>query len=40
VDPNTKIVQGFAPNLMPQTFKERLQDQQISDLIEYIKTLK
>ena len=40
VDPNTRVVQGFAPNLMPQTFKERLQDQQISDLIEYIKTLK
>jgi hypothetical protein len=40
LDPNARVVQGFAPNLMPQTFKDRLQDQQISDLIEYIKTLK
>ncbi len=40
LDPNVRVVQGFAPNLMPQTFKDRLQDQQISDLIEYIKTLK
>lgn len=40
VDPNARVVQGFAPNLMPQTFKDQLQDQQISDLIEYIKTLK
>jgi cytochrome c oxidase subunit 2 len=40
VDPNAKIVQGFSPNLMPQTFKDQLKDEQISDLIEYIKTLK
>ena len=40
VDPNARIVQGFSPNLMPQTFKDQLKDQQISDLIEYIKTLK
>jgi cytochrome c oxidase subunit 2 len=40
LDPNAKVVQGFQPNLMPQTFKDQLQDQQISDLIEYIKTLK
>jgi cytochrome c oxidase subunit 2 len=36
-NPNAKIVQGFAPNAMPQfTFT----DAQIADLVEYIKTLK
>ena len=40
INPNAKIVQGFSPNLMPQTFGTTLKDQQISDLIEYIKSLK
>ena len=38
--PNGEVVQGFLPNLMPQTFGTTLTEQQISDLIEYIKTLK
>src|SRR5574337_987880 len=40
VNPNVKIVQGFLPNFMPQTFGTTLKDQQISDLIAYIKSLK
>jgi hypothetical protein len=40
VDPNVKITQGFSPGIMPQTFGTTLTEQQISDLIEYIKTLK
>jgi cytochrome c oxidase subunit 2 len=40
VDANAKIVQGFSPGIMPQTFGATLTEQQISDLIEYIKTLK
>jgi cytochrome c oxidase subunit 2 len=40
VDPNKQIVAGYAPGLMPQTYKSLLTDQQISDLIAYMKTLK
>jgi len=37
---NAKIVKGFAPGLMPQNFRERLSDDQINDIIAYIKSLK
>jgi cytochrome c oxidase subunit II len=40
VDPNKQIAAGFPPGLMPQTYKTQLNDQQIQDLIDYIKTLK
>ncbi|MFQ5523798.1 MAG: c-type cytochrome [Acidimicrobiia bacterium] len=39
VDPNAKIVQGYAPNIMPQDFGTRLSDEEIDALIAYIKTL-
>ena len=39
LDPSAKIVKGFQ-NIMPPTFKDTLSDQQISDLIAYIETLK
>ena len=39
VDPGAEIVQGFQ-DLMPKTFAQTLTEEQISDLIEYIKTLK
>jgi cytochrome c oxidase subunit II len=38
IDPSAKIVQGFQ-DLMPKNFAEQLTDDQISDLIEYIKTI-
>ena len=38
VDPNKQIVQGFAP-AMPQNFADQLTDEQISDVIEFIKSL-
>ena len=38
VDPNSQIVQGFAP-AMPQNFSEQLTDEQISDVIAFIKSL-
>ena len=40
INPNAKIVQGFAPNLMPPTYGAQLTKEQINDLIEYIKTIK
>ncbi len=40
VDPNYQIVQGFQPNVMPQTFAQALTSDQINDLIAYIKSLK
>jgi cytochrome c oxidase subunit 2 len=38
-NPSAKIVKGF-PNIMPSTYKTTLTEQQISDLIAYIETLK
>ncbi|RLT35526.1 MAG: hypothetical protein DWI59_03240 [Chloroflexi bacterium] len=38
--PNVKVTKGFAPGLMPQNFREKLTDDQVTQLIEYIKTLK
>ncbi len=40
VDPNKQVVAGFPPGLMPQNYKGTLSDQQIQDLIAYIKSLK
>jgi|GEM_PF-1829509 len=40
VAPNTKIVQGFPPSIMPQDFGDRLSEDQIQAIIEYIKVLK
>jgi len=37
---NAKIAEGFAPNLMPQNFGERLSEAQIQDVIEFIKSLR
>jgi mono/diheme cytochrome c family protein len=39
VDPNAKIVQGFQPNLMPQTFGETLSDSDIEAITAYIESL-
>jgi cytochrome c oxidase subunit II len=40
VDPNAQIVTNFNANIMPQNFSERMEEGQIADIIEYIKTLK
>jgi len=40
INTNAKIVKGFAPGIMPQNFRERLSDDQINDIIAYIKSLK
>ena len=37
--PNSKIVKGFAPNLMPQNFSDQLSERQIQDVIEFMRTL-
>jgi cytochrome c oxidase subunit 2 len=39
LNPSAKIVQGF-PDVMPKNFGDQLTEEQISDLIAYIKTLK
>ncbi len=39
LEPNADLVKGFNANLM-QTYKGQLSDQEIDDLIEYIKSLK
>jgi len=40
VDPNVKIVKGFPAGVMPQDFGQKLSDEEIQAIIEYIKTLK
>jgi cytochrome c oxidase subunit II len=39
VDPNAKVAEGFSPGIMPQDFGERLSDDDIRSLIEYIISL-
>jgi cytochrome c oxidase subunit II len=38
VDPGSQVVEGFA-NVMPPDFGDTLSDEQISDLVEFIKSL-
>lgn len=40
LDPNAKIVEGFSPNTMIQTFGEIFTAQDIADIVAYIKTIK
>jgi len=39
VDPNARIVKGFPPNVMPQNYADQITDEQINDLIEFMKSL-
>ncbi|MFN7905876.1 MAG: c-type cytochrome, partial [Pseudobdellovibrionaceae bacterium] len=39
LNPNAKIVKGFAPNVMP-SFQGQLSEIELSAIVEYIKTLK
>lgn len=38
VDPNTQVVEGF-DSIMPTFYEDQLDEQQITDLVEYIKSL-
>jgi cytochrome c oxidase subunit 2 len=40
VSPNAKVANGFQPNVMPQDFGTKLTADEITALIEYIKSLK
>jgi cytochrome c oxidase subunit 2 len=40
VDPNSQIVSGFLANLMPTDFGDKLSDEDINNVIAYIKSLK
>jgi cytochrome c oxidase subunit 2 len=40
LEPNAQVVKGFAPNVHPGDYASQLTDQQVSDMIEFIKTLK
>lgn len=39
VQPNQHVVEGFLPNLMPQTYQEQLNEQELADMIQYLLTL-
>jgi cytochrome c oxidase subunit 2 len=36
LQPNAEIAQGFQPNIMPQTFSQRLSEENINDIIAYL----
>ena len=38
--PNHYVLEGFLPNLMPQTYADQLSEQDIADLITYLLTLR
>lgn len=40
IDPSAQVPEGYPPNVMPQTYGNTLNDQQIADIIEYIKSLR
>lgn len=40
INPNEKIVEGFAPNQMPGTYGTQLSEGDIADVIEFIKSVK
>jgi cytochrome c oxidase subunit 2 len=37
--PNEEVVAGYQPNLMPQNYRDQLTDEEIDDLIEFMKSL-
>jgi cytochrome c1 len=40
VEPNAFMVEGFAANVMPATYGTQLSEQEISDLVAYMLSLK
>ncbi len=38
-NPNAKIVAGYQPNLMPQNYQDQLSDEDVANIIEFMKTL-
>ncbi len=39
VQPNAVVVEGFQPNIMPQNFAQRMSEENISDIIAYLKSV-
>lgn len=39
LDPNAQVAQGSTPNVMPQTYEDSISDEQLSDIIAFIKSL-
>jgi len=39
LNPNAQVVAGYPSNVMPQTYADQLTDEQINDIVEYIKSL-
>ncbi|MHB8932681.1 MAG: cytochrome c oxidase subunit II [Bellilinea sp.] len=39
INPNAQVAQGSTPNVMPQTYKDSISEEQISDIVEFIKSL-
>jgi cytochrome c oxidase subunit 2 len=39
LNPNDQVLAGYVQGLMPQTYDDTLSDEQIDDLVEYIKSL-
>lgn len=40
VNPNLQVAAGFSPGVMPQNYQASISDQQVNEIVEYIKSLK
>ena len=36
VNPNAEVAQGFQPNIMPSDYGQKLEDQQLADLVAFL----
>jgi len=39
LDPNLQVVEGYRPDLMPKVYEDTLSQEEIQDLIAYIRSL-
>lgn len=40
VEPNKTVTKGFAPNIMPQNFKDKIKGDELTQLVDYLASLK
>lgn len=40
IEPNKTVTKGFAPNIMPQNFKDKIKGEDLTKLVDYLASLK
>lgn len=40
LEPNKVVTKGFAPNIMPQNFKDKIKGDELTQLVDYLASLK